>query len=373
MTPTIKIHTNTLALMVRRISRACAKYDVVPILGSALLTWGDQKVSLSQTNLDMQITAHGEAETTGNGSAMITMTMLKWICRIATGTTVDLTVIETKGQKRLEVTAGPIKASANLLHEAQDFPDFGDVMEDACPLAASPAELHRLFKLCKDCISTEETRYYLNGIYLHDHEGKARAVATVGHRLAQIDSDVAWAMPELKGVIIPRDAVAALLSLINPKDNVPIEGSIGARFFNFRTANWEIKGKVIDGTFPDYTRVVPTEAAPTTITIGKAALAPLLGLGSNFNDFGFDTGAKRAWINCFDLEIVASTDIEASGDAMQIGFHPYYVRDLLQAHPTIKMHMTAPGDAARIVAEDPQALFVLMPRTISRAAIFSAA
>lgn len=373
MTNTIKIHTNTLALLTRRITPAHAKWAAIPILGSALLTWGDQKVSLSQTDLDMQITAHGEAETTGHGSTMITMTMLKWICRIASGTMVELTITEANGQKRLDVVSGPVKASTNLLHEAQDFPDLTTMMENACSIAASPAELHRLLKLCKGCISTEETRYYLNGIYLHDHAGKVRAVATDGHRLAQIDSDVVWATPELKGAIIPRDAVAALLLLINPKDNAPIEGSVSGRFFSFRAANWEIKGKVIDGHFPDYTRVVPTVEARATITIGKAALAPLLGLGSNFNDFGFDTGAKRAWINCLDLEIEASTDIEASGEAMQIGFHPYYVRDLLQAHPTIKLHTTSPGDPARILVEDPQALFVLMPRRISHPTHFSAA
>lgn len=373
MTNTIKIHTNTLALLTRRIAPAYINKAVIPILGAALLTWGDQRVSLSLTNLDMQITAHGEADTTGQGSALITMTMLNWICRIAAGSTVELRITKTNGQPRLDVSAGPMKASANLLHDVQDFPQLEAVTDSTCPLTASPAELHRLLNLSKDCISTEETRYYLNGIYLHNEAGKARAVSTDGHRLARIDSDIAWPTSATTSAIIPRMAVAALLRLINPKDNAPISGTLGERFYIFRTDSWEVKGKLIDGHFPDYSRVVPTAEARATITIGKAALAPLLGLGSNFNDFGFDTGAKRAWINCFDLEIEASTDIEASGDAMQIGFNPYYVRDLLQAHPTIKLHMTAPGDAARIVAEDPQALFVLMPRTISRAAIFNAA
>jgi len=120
--------------------------------------------------------------------------------------------------------------------------------------------LRRLFDKSKFAISTEETRYYLNGVYMHvaDAEtGKAlRCVATDGHRLARIDADLPPEAANMPGVIVPRKTVAELRKLLDD-DDMQIAVSVSETKIRFATPDITLTSKVIDGTFPDYTRVIP--------------------------------------------------------------------------------------------------------------------
>ncbi len=125
--------------------------------------------------------------------------------------------------------------------------------------APAPA-LRRLFDKSKFAISTEETRYYLNGVYLHTSEGPdgpvLRAVATDGHRLAQIDTALPQDAADMPGVIVPRKTVGELNKLLND-DDTQIDVSVSDTKIRFATPEVTLTSKVIDGTFPDYTRVIP--------------------------------------------------------------------------------------------------------------------
>jgi DNA polymerase-3 subunit beta len=129
-----------------------------------------------------------------------------------------------------------------------------------CNFTAKANVLRRLFDKSKFAISTEETRYYLNGVYMHVAEsdgGKVlRCVATDGHRLARIDADLPEGAADMAGVIVPRKTVGELRKLLDD-DDMKIAVSVSETKIRFATPEITLTSKVIDGTFPDYTRVIP--------------------------------------------------------------------------------------------------------------------
>jgi DNA polymerase-3 subunit beta len=132
--------------------------------------------------------------------------------------------------------------------------------EYSCNFACPAPVLRRLFDKAKFAISTEETRYYLNGVYMHQAKGPdgavLRCVATDGHRLAQIDAPLPEDADGLPGVIVPRKTVGELRKLLDD-DEMSIAVSVSETKVRFATPEVTLTSKVIDGTFPDYARVIP--------------------------------------------------------------------------------------------------------------------
>lgn len=159
---------------------------------------------------------------------------------------------------RLTVEAGRSNFSLATLPR-EDFPVMAS-SEYASNFSIEAPKLRRLFDKSKFAISTEETRYYLNGVYMHVSEadgGKVlRCVATDGHRLARIDSDLPDGAMDMPGVIVPRKTVGELRKLLDD-DDMKIAVSVSETKVRFATPNITLTSKVIDGTFPDYTRVIP--------------------------------------------------------------------------------------------------------------------
>jgi len=141
----------------------------------------------------------------------------------------------------------------------EDFPVMA-TSEYSANFSANAPDLRRLFDKAKFAISTEETRYYLNGVYMHiadGEEGKVlRCVATDGHRLARIDAAMPADALEMPGVIVPRKTVGELRKLLDD-DDMQIAVSVSETKVRFATPDITLTSKVIDGTFPDYTRVIP--------------------------------------------------------------------------------------------------------------------
>jgi DNA polymerase-3 subunit beta len=142
----------------------------------------------------------------------------------------------------------------------EDFPVMA-TSEYTTNFTAPAPVLRRLFDKAKFAISTEETRYYLNGVYMHVSTGETgpvlRCVATDGHRLARIDADLPDGAAGMPGVIVPRKTVNELKKLLD-NDDATIAVSVSETKVRFATPEITLTSKVIDGTFPDYTRVIPT-------------------------------------------------------------------------------------------------------------------
>jgi len=246
--------------LLRAMSRAQSvveRRNTIPILGNVLIEAEGEQVAFRATDLDIEVVDRTRAMVVRHGASTVPAHMLHEIVRkLPDGAMVELTDDGLAG--RLEVRAGRSHFSLATLPR-EDFPVMASAEYD-CNFAASAPVLRRLFDKAKFAISTEETRYYLNGVYMHAATGAdgpvLRCVATDGHRLARIDAALPEGAADLPGVIVPRKTVNELRKLLDD-DEAQIAVSVSATKVRFATPEVTLTSKVIDGTFPDYARVIP--------------------------------------------------------------------------------------------------------------------
>ncbi len=248
------------AVLLKAVSQAQSvveRRNTIPILANVLIEAEGDTVQFRATDLDIEVVDKANAMVERAGATTVAATTLHEIVRkLPDGALVTLTDDSAAG--RLTVDAGRSNFSLATLPR-EDFPVMASSEYSANFTAPAPA-LRRLFDKSKFAISTEETRYYLNGVYMHVADadgGKAlRAVATDGHRLARIDTDVPAGANDMPGVIVPRKTVGELRKLLDD-DDMEIAVSVSETKVRFATPNITLTSKVIDGTFPDYSRVIP--------------------------------------------------------------------------------------------------------------------
>ena len=232
--------------------------NTIPILANVLIEAEGAQLSLRATDLDIEVVDRAPAMVERAGSTTVSAVMLHEIVRkLPDGALVSLT--EEAATGRLTITAGRSVFSLATLPR-EDFPVMAS-SDYATNFSANAKVLRRLFDKAKFAISTEETRYYLNGVYMHvakNADGPTlRCVATDGHRLAQIDAPLPEGAAAMPGVIVPRKTVNELRKLLDD-DEAQIAVSVSETKVRFATPAIQLTSKVIDGTFPDYTRVIPT-------------------------------------------------------------------------------------------------------------------
>jgi DNA polymerase-3 subunit beta len=232
--------------------------NTIPILSNVLIEADGEAVSFRATDLDIEVIDKAPAVVSRAGATTVSAHTLHEIARkLPDGAMVELA--DDGIAQRLEVRAGRSHFSLATLPR-EDFPIMASA-EYQCNFGCPAATLRRLFDKAKFAISTEETRYYLNGVYMHaasGPEGRAlRCVATDGHRLARIDAPLPDGAEDLPGVIVPRKTVGELRKLLDD-DEMRIAVSVSETKIRFATPEVTLTSKVIDGTFPDYARVIPT-------------------------------------------------------------------------------------------------------------------
>jgi len=231
--------------------------NTIPILANVLIEAEGAGVQFRATDLDIEVVDRAPAQVERAGATTVSAVTLNEIVRkLPDGALVTLSDNGQTG--RLTIEAGRSNFSLATLPR-EDFPVMAS-SEYSANFGAKAAILRRLFDKSKFAISTEETRYYLNGVYMHVAErdgGKVlRCVATDGHRLARIDADLPPGAEDMPGVIVPRKTVGELRKLLD-EDDMEIAVSVSETKVRFATPDITLTSKVIDGTFPDYTRVIP--------------------------------------------------------------------------------------------------------------------
>ena len=232
--------------------------NTIPILANVLIEAEGDTVTFRATDLDIEVLDKVPAMVEKAGATTVSAVTLHEIVRkLPDGALVSIS--DNSSADRLAVEAGRSNFSLATLPK-EDFPVMAS-SEYSSNFAAPAQMLRRLFDKSKFAISTEETRYYLNGVYMHvaDSEGGKvlRCVATDGHRLARIDADLPDGADGMPGVIVPRKTVGELRKLLDDDDTI-IAVSVSETKVRFATPDITLTSKVIDGTFPDYTRVIPT-------------------------------------------------------------------------------------------------------------------
>jgi DNA polymerase III subunit beta len=370
----LTIDKPSLAKALAHVASVVERRNTIPILSNVHLATRNNELKLTSTDLDMEIVETVPGRAKGEGATTVPAHMLHDIVRkLPEGTDIELAREGDLG--RLTIACGSARFSLQTL-PADDFPALSvDDLGHAFSLPA--AELKRLIDKTRFAISTEETRYYLNGIYLHAvaSEGKPslRAVATDGHRLAQMELPLPDGAKDMPGVIVPRKTVVELAKLVEDGDGeVRIE--LSPAKIRISTARVVLTSKLIDGTFPDYERVIP-QANDKTMEVDNQAFAQAVDRVSTLSS---DKG-KAVKLSISDSKLVLSVNNPDSGsaseeipveygfDPLEIGFNARYLLDIsgqLESG-TAAFQLADPGSPTMIRdGNDATALYVLMPMRV---------
>ena len=356
------------------VHRVVERRNTIPILANVLIRADKSALSLKATDLDLEVIESIAAEVSPAGSTTVPAHMFYEIVRkLPEGSQV---VLESSSDRAvLAIRAGRSRFTLQTLPES-DFPDLaaGD-MTHKFTLAA--ADLKRLIDKTQFAISTEETRYYLNGIYLHvagaAKSQTLRAVATDGHRLAQTDLPVPAGAAGMPGVIVPRKTVTEVQRLIEDSEaEVTVE--LSSAKIRFSIGDVVLTSKLIDGTFPDYARVIPSgndkelvvdkkdfEAAVDRVSTvsserGRAVKLSLTGGKLILSVTNPDSGSATEEI-----------EVEYDSDPIDIGFNSRYLLDIaaqLDGEVAV-LRLADPGSPTLIEDKDAKgSLYVLMPMRV---------
>jgi DNA polymerase-3 subunit beta len=356
------------------VHRVVERRNTIPILGNVLVRAERTQLSLKATDLDLEVTETLAAETAVGGSTTVPAHMFYDIVRkLPDGSQI---LLEADGERSvLAIRAGRSRFTLQTLPE-NDFPDLaaGD-MTHSFSLAAS--DMKRLIDRTQFAISTEETRYYLNGIYLHAADGanaaNLRAVATDGHRLAQVELPLPNGAAGIPGVIVPRKTVGEVQRLIeNNESQVAIELSQGK--IRFSIDHVVLTSKLIDGTFPDYGRVIPQNNDKELMVDKKDFEAAVDRVSTISSERGravkLSLSAGKLVLSVTNPDSGSATEeleVEYTADPLDIGFNSRYLLDIaaqIEGEVAI-LKLADPGSPTLIQDRDNKsALYVLMPMRV---------
>jgi len=366
-----------------RITRIVEKRTTIPILANIVMAAEGERLTITGTDLDIEIVTAcaGEVKQAGTCTAPA-HTLSDIVGKLPKGATIVLeTAEDDKGGAPLLLKSGRAKFSLSTL-PAADAPEL-KVPEPKHAFAIAPRLLDELLSRTQFAISTEETRYYLNGTYLHAAAGPdgpmLTAVATDGHRLARMalvcppfTQGEALAMP---GVIIPAKTVVEILRQIKDQDGEVAISHDGARIrVAFPDGRTVLTSKLIDGTFPDYLRVIPRNH-PHRAEVDRQALDEACDRVGTISSergrgvrFGFaDNELALTVVNPDGGNAEDQLTADWNGAATDIGFNGAYVRSIL-AHlrgKTIAVLLNTPGEpSVWTEAKDDGFLAVLMPMRV---------
>jgi DNA polymerase-3 subunit beta len=339
LTVSAKSLSSALGSVVRTIERR----NTIPILGNVFLGLEGKSLTLRGTDLDIEVTTRLDVVSGHSASLTLPASMLDDITRKLGKAEVDLSWDEAR-PGRVIVQSGRSRFTLNSL-PAEDFPDFSSG-EMSHSLSLTSTALEQLLAPVSHAVSTEETRYYLNGIHLHGTaEGLLVSVATDGHRLALRELPL-QGIEGMPPIIIPRKTCERLLQLCrdaskgaNPEDESPPGTlALSAQKMSFTLGQTRLVSKLVDGQFPEYQRVIPRNN-PHTARVDTQALADAVervALVSQEKSravaFHFGGGKLVLTVNNPDAgSAEEEVDVVYEGPDLSIGFNSTYVKDMCAA------------------------------------------
>ena len=368
----VTVERSALIRALGHVQSVVERRNTIPILSNVLLQADGGALTLTATDLDIEVSESAPADVAVKGAATASALTLHDIVRkLPDGAQIRLQLKQE--ESRLQVTSGRYESHLAVLPD-EDFPTLSSD-EPGVRFSMPAAELSRLFAKARFAMSQEETRYYLNGVYLHAvTEGAKkllRAAATDGHRLARLDAPLPAGAEAIPGVIVPRKAVNEMGRLLADAVEDSVEVSISTTKIRFGFGAGHLTSKLIDGSFPDYERVIP-KANPNRLRVGAAEFSAAVDRVSTVAadrtrsiKLALDDGKVRLMVNnpeagsAFE-EIAADYE----GEPIEIGFNARYLLDVAAQveGETATLRLADPSSPSVIVdEEDSRALYVLMP------------
>ncbi|HUE78297.1 MAG TPA: DNA polymerase III subunit beta [Sphingomicrobium sp.] len=363
------IERATLLKSLSHVQSVVERRNTIPILSNVLIEASeDGSLRVMATDLDLQVDESVAANVTQAGATTVSAhTLFDIVRKLPEGSQVELTATEGK----MQVNAG--RSRFNLSTLPRD--DFPVIAEGDLPtrFELPAATLRQLIDKTKFAISTEETRYYLMGIFLHVADEQLKAAATDGHRLARVTlpkPDGADGMPD---VIVPRKCVTELRKLLDEVEGT-VEVSLSPTKIRFGLGSAVLTSKLIDGTFPDYNRVIPTandkllKLDPKSFLAGVDRVSTIASEKTRAVKMSVDRDKVTLSVTSPENGL-ATEELPADygSDGLEIGFNARYLMDILHEieGDSVEVHL-ADAAAPTLLRENDKsnALYVLMPMRV---------
>lgn len=367
------IERATLLKSLSHVQSVVERRNTIPILSNVLIEASDNgQIKLTATDLDLQIVETFAADVETPGATTVSAHTLFEIARkLPDGSQVQLQAADG----RMAVNAG--RARFSLATLPRD--DFPMIAEGELPTSFEiPASsLIQIIDKTRFAISTEETRYYLNGIFLHvteDAEPVLKAAATDGHRLARVTLPRPAGAEGMPDIIVPRKCVAEVRKLLDEAGDNSVQVDLSASKIRFTFDTIILTSKLIDGTFPDYSRVIPTandkllKIDPKAFSQGVDRVATIATEKTRAVKMALDKDKITLSVTSPENGTAAEeVSGQYSSDGFEIGFNARYLMDILNEikSDVVELHL-ADASAPTLIRENDTspALYVLMPMRV---------
>lgn len=346
------------------------KRNSIAILSNVKLEVEGNNLTSTATDNHMSIQAKSEAFVENAGATTVSAHKLFEIVKRLPNESMISLELKDEGS-RMQITAGKSKFSLACL-DADAFPDVASV-SSSVHFKLTGAQVARLLKKAKFAASQDDTRQYLNGIFMHLKDEKLRFVATDGHRLARIEQEIPEGASSMPGVIIPRKTIDEIAKLADKSKDLEVK--VTENKLQFVTEEATLTSNVIDGTFPDYERVIPAnntlemDVPRQSLMSAVDRVAILSHEKSRSVRFSINTNNLVISANNPDQEN-AQEELKITFDAaddLNVGFNAKYVSDITNLIEGDDVQFLMKDGNSPVVVQDPQdtsSLFVLMPMRI---------
>lgn len=371
----LKIDRSTFLKALSHGQSVVERRNTVPILGHILLKAADNQLSLTTTDMDLALVETIPADVKVEGAITVSAHMLFDIVRkLPDNSQIDLTLNPENDQ--LTLKAGRSKFNLSSLPASQ----FPELTTDNLPFSFTlEAEvLRRLIDRAKFAILTEDTRYYLNGIYFHIHEKEdgaiLRSVATDAHRLACIEAPIPTGAENIPGVIIGRKTVTEIRKLLDE-----VEGTVSIRLsparIEFELPKAKLSSRLIDGTYPDYEQAIPWANDKPLILDAKSFASAVDRVATVISDkiriIKMSVTTNSLTLSAVSHELGSATEEMQvdfnSSEVIEIGFNAKYLLDIAQQIGEDEAHIMLSNSSSPVIIRsfsDQASTYVLMPMLV---------
>jgi DNA polymerase-3 subunit beta len=365
----VKAGRDALLKPLQVVSGIVERRQTLPILANVLIRKEAEQVSFTATDLELQIQTQASIGV-GHDSAATTVSARKLtdILRALPEADVALSL----AGKKLTVSSGRSRFNLQTM-AAEEYPAIA-AADYTAEFVLPAATLKHLLAMVHYAMAAQDIRYYLNGMLLVVDGPTVRAVATDGHRLAMCEVGNDGAVGSRIEAIIPRKTIHELTRLLPDSADVPVRVQMAASQVRFSFGGIDVISKLVEGKFPDYTKVIPA-GNTRRFTVGRELLAAALQRAAILTTDKFKGvrmvvapgSLKINSTNSDQEDAQEELEIEFSGDALDIGFNVTYLLDVL-ANLKCEQVAFALGDAlgsALITMPDSERFkYVVMPMRI---------
>ena len=327
----IKITREALLKPLQAVSGIIERRHTLPILSNVLLLRQSTQVSLIATDIEIEITASTQATPGEEKSITVGARKLLDILRaLPEGSEVTLSLQE----KRLQLKSGKSRFNLQTL-PAEDFPRLSAPDETLNKLSAPQKLLKNMIDLIQYAMAQQDIRYYLNGMLMVLEGSSLTLVATDGHRLGYVNRELGSGSFPRREVILPRKTITELSKLLNDSDD-PISIEISANQARFAFGGISLISKMVDGKFPDYTRVIPKDQ-PKHLRLKRMEILSCLQRAAILTSDKFrgvrwvltNGSLKIICTNTEQEEAQEELDVDYKGETLDVGFNVGYLLDVL--------------------------------------------